>query len=157
MKLRLPLGAIAGMVVLLLSATVVGAQTSSAPAKPADTPWTLVLQSASSFYLVPTEYKVFWNTAPPPIPPNGPQAPADANAETISRIASYGGLARALYRKTFQGNAEILSNIVADADFVYFTTADGLMRLSVNANPGDAPELMNGLYGVAAELAIDDT
>ena len=31
MKLRLPLGAIAGMVVLLLSATVVGAQPASAP------------------------------------------------------------------------------------------------------------------------------
>ena len=53
---------------------------------------------------------------------------------TISRIASYGGPTRELYRKNFQGDAEILSNIVADADFVYFTTADGLMRLSVNAN-----------------------
>ncbi|MEP7356752.1 MAG: hypothetical protein ABI847_05895, partial [Anaerolineales bacterium] len=119
--------------------------------------WTLVTQGVSSFYLVPSEYKVFWNTAPPIVPPHGPQAPADANGETISRIASYGSSTRELYRKNFQGDAEILSNIVADADYVYFTTANGLMRLSVNANPGDAPELLNGLYGVAAELAIDDT
>lgn len=157
MKLRVPLVAIAGLFVLLLSATVVGAQPGSAPAKPADTPWTLVSQGVSSFYLVPAEYKVFWNTAPPPVPPAGPQAPADANGETISRIASYGGSTRELYRKNFQGNAEILSNIVADADYVYFTTANGLMRLSVNANPGDAPELMNGVCGGSAELAVDDT
>src|SRR5206468_12398217 len=136
------------------------AQPPGAPAAPQDPAVTLVPAEVSSFTLVPADYKVFWNSPPPfclPLAQQRPAAPASTAGETISRIPSYGGAPRVLYEDDFCGNAKILSNIVADADYVYFSTADGLMRLSVNANPGDAPELMNGLYGVRAELALDDT
>jgi len=153
------LSLLAGLVVLLLTTAVVGARPIGAPAAPQDTATTLVPSDVSSFALVAPEYKLFWNSAPPiclPIAPRTPAAPAVTDGETISRIASYGSAVRQLYDDLACGSPKILSNIVADADYVYFTTSGGLMRLSVYANVGDAPELMNGLYGVNAELAQDD-
>ena len=151
------LGLLVGLSALLLTATVVGAQPAGAPATPQDTAFNLVPSDVSSFSLVPADYKVFWNSAPPLCLPLAPQAPATTDGELISRIASYGSQVRQLYDDfTCSGSPKILSNIIADSDYVYFTTSNGLMRLSVDANVGDAPELMNGLYGVNAELAQDD-
>src|SRR5262249_33965009 len=48
---------------------------------------------------------------------------------------------------------QILSNIAADADYVYFLTSTALMRLSTSANPGDAPQIVNALVNGYGELA----
>jgi hypothetical protein len=159
MMTRLQLKALVGLLAVALGAGIVEAHPPVAPAKPADVPWTLVPSGVTSFSLVAPEYKVFWHSAPPNCPTSAPQgiaATAVITGELISRIGSYGSSPRDLYHQAICGNAQILSNIVADANYVYFTTSNGLMRLSVDANPGDSPELMNGLYGGQAELAIDD-
>ncbi len=130
----------------------------SALLAPQDTPDTLVNGGVSD-YTIATP-KLFWHTSPVPCPPHGPVAPADNFVDIISRIAVQGSLTRTLYFQQLvcDGLAgQILSNIVADNNYVYFTTATGLYRLSVNANVGDPPELMNALVSGYAELAIDDT
>ncbi len=70
--------------------------------------------------------------------------------EIISRVATYGSTVRELYRVTNNcGVTKIRSNIASDASYIYWLAASGsglgLMRLSVNANVGDAPELMHSL------------
>jgi hypothetical protein len=60
MTKRLPLSVFGGLLVLLLTATVVGG-----PAAPQDTPFNLVASGISSFSFVKPEYKIFYNSAPP--------------------------------------------------------------------------------------------
>jgi Viral BACON domain/Metallo-peptidase family M12B Reprolysin-like len=138
----------------------------SAPLAPQDTPDTLVSGGVTEYTIAAP--KLFWHTGPAPCPPHGPTganqsptAPADNFIDSIGRIAVQGSLTRTVYFQQLvcDGLAgQILSkNIVADANYLYFTTATGLYRLSVNANVGDPPELMNALVSGYAELAIDDT
>ncbi len=136
------------------------------PLAPQDTPDTLVSSGVSDYTIAAP--KLFWHTGPAACPPHGPTgvnpapaAPADNFIDSISRIAVQGSLTRQVYFQqlvcdTLAG--QILSkNIAADTDYIYFTTATGLYRLSVNANVGDPPELMNALVSGYAELAVDDT
>ena len=75
--------------------------------------------------------------------------------ETIKRIASYGSTIRTLYSVLRDcGQGEILSNLVADDDFIYWLGPVGLMRLSTDANIGDEPELVNALVDAPGELAM---
>ena len=93
--------------------------------------------------------KVFWHSRPIC------SRIAAASYETISRVANYGSPARRL-RQEPKGCADppdVLSNIVADATHLYWTTAAGLVRLPAAANPGDAPTLLTAAFGGAAELA----
>lgn len=128
----------------------------SAPAAVQDAPVALIASGVSSYALVSPQYKIFWHTARPACPPNSPQRLAD-DAERVSRIPKDGGPTRVLYQLAGCGAGQVLSNIVADENYIYWTTANGLVRLSVNANPGDASELVNGLMAGSAELAVDGT
>jgi hypothetical protein len=85
------------------------------------------------------------------------------NIESINRIAIQGSTVRAIYSNSADGYCDVLvntakSNLVADNDHVYWVTNQGLVRLSTNANPGDAPQILNGglTTYATAELAIDN-
>ena len=119
------------------------------PRAPADVPFYLVNDSIASFSLVNTQNKIFFHR-----PYGQPCQPG--YAENVSRIAASGGPQRILYVQK-NCNPSIKSNIVADDNYVYWVGVNGLVRLSVNTNPGDAPELVNGLFTGNAELAIDAT
>lgn len=121
-----------------------------------DTPVTLT-GAVASFYL--RDPKLFWHVRPPACPPTASaDAPQAATYETIQRVPARGGPSRYLYFQAQAcGSSQIQSNLVADDNYVYWTGPNGLMRLSTEANPGDAPELVNGLLAGRAELAVDDT
>ncbi|MEZ4861745.1 MAG: hypothetical protein R3C14_10570 [Caldilineaceae bacterium] len=123
---------------------------------PQDTPTPLVGSGVTSYTL--TEPKVFWYTGVPQCPPTVAAASTDQTAgqytETIKRVAAYGSTVRTLYAESRNCNqGQVLSNIVADTDFLYWLTGQGLFKLSTNANPGDAPQLMNALVSGYGEVA----
>lgn len=121
-----------------------------------DTPTALVSSGVTYFTLAAP--KVFWYTTVPPCPPTAPaesQAPMVQYPETIKRVATYGSQVRTLYYELRDCNQwQVLSNIVADADYLYWLGPVGMMRLSTNANPGDQPEIVNALVDAPGELAI---
>ena len=126
------------------------------PSAPADVPTPLVGSGVGSYTLAAP--KLFWRTPIPPCPPADPSgiaSPLAPSPETIKRIATYGSIIRTLYsvmRECNQG--QILSNLAADADFIYWLTSTGLYKLSTDANPGDAPLLVNALVSGAGEVAV---
>jgi hypothetical protein len=93
------------------------------------------------------------------------KAPASASSvagiydESIQRVSLYGSEPRTLLSRSnqFCGQGTVQSNIVADDSFVYYTSNAGLVRLSVNANPGDQPELVTDAVKGYTELAMDGT
>lgn len=90
--------------------------------------------------------------------PNTPDAPLVPDAETVNRIAVQGSEIRKLFTVDETcAQYEIRSNIVADNNYVYWTNNTGLVRLSVNANPGDPTQVLTNLVSGYSELAIDDT
>lgn len=91
--------------------------------------------------------------------PDAPDAPLVPDAETVNRIAVHGSEIRKLFTVDETcAQYEIRSNIVADSNYVYWVNASGLVRLSVNANPGDPTQLLNNqVGGLIVEVAIDDT
>ncbi len=129
----------------------------SQPNMPQDVPDTLVASGVSDYTIASP--KLFWHTGPASCPPHGPTTPTDNFIDQISRVAIQGSLPRQLYFQQLvcDGLAGRMTstNMVADSKYVYFTKSDGLYRLSVNANVGDAPELVNALVYGYAELAID--
>ena len=123
-----------------------------------DVPTPLVPSDVAGFTLASP--KLFWYNGVPACPPrlvaNGAGIqPAATYTQSISRIPAHGGLRRDLY----QGGEEcdggkITSNIVADADYLYWLAPTGLVRLSTSANPGDTYQLVNALvhpYGQVAD------
>jgi hypothetical protein len=124
---------------------------SAAPADVGDvTP--LVTDGVTSFALA--SEKVFWHLNPV-------CRRASSDPAVINRIPGRGGAVRQIFaREDPRGLSicnpyRIISNIVADDDYLYWVDRSGLVRLSANANPGDQPELLNP--NVAAdyvELAI---
>jgi len=119
-----------------------------------DTPIGLVNSGVTSFALAAP--KVFWYTGVPQCPP-GQVAAANQNGqytELIQRIATYGSQQRTLYSESRNCNqGQVSSNIVADNDFLYWLAGTGLVKLSTNANPGDAPQLVNALVSGFGEVA----
>ncbi|HEU4324769.1 MAG TPA: hypothetical protein VFS21_16615 [Roseiflexaceae bacterium] len=76
---------------------------------------------------------------------------------SINRIPVQGGESRQLYNagdtcspSTFR------SNIVADADYLYWANDNGLMRLSTNATVGDQPQLLSAAAAGSRRLASDN-
>ena len=108
--------------------------------------------------------KLFWNTRPICIPTiAGVEADSDY-AEIIRRVPTYGGLFlwRTLYYDEVgsictQQVLDFRSNLIADANYVYWMSHSygGIVRLSVNANAGDPPELLNDDVSGYSELAHD--
>ncbi|HRW08008.1 MAG TPA: hypothetical protein P5121_23060, partial [Caldilineaceae bacterium] len=129
----------------------------AAPDTPTDTPLPLVGAGTTRYTL--TDPKVFWYTGVPQCPPTVTAAATDQTnggqyTELIRRIAAYGSTTRTLYSEQRNcGQSQVASNIVADNDFLYWLNGQGLMMLSTNANPGDAPQLMNALVAGFGEAA----
>ena len=120
-----------------------------------ETPIALVATGVTSFAL--DAPKVFWHTAVPSCTPADVQlenAPAVTFSEVISRIAVQGSNKRKLYSQSEAcADGKVLSNLATDANYVYWLEVTGLKRLSTNANPGDAPEMMNALLKGWGEVA----
>lgn len=137
---------------------------SAVPLEPLDTtPITLVNSGVTGYTIAAP--KVFWNTTHPVCPPTDVPAntPADAaalNSELISRTSVYGTETRVLYDED-TGSCNIFnieSNIVADDNYVYWVGPNGLMKLSTDANVGDAPTLMHAGIQMATDgqLILDN-
>ena len=104
-----------------------------------DTPTILVASDVGNFDH--NEPKLFWHTGVPACPPalNGTNQPNVQYPETIKRIATYGSEIRTLYSEMRDcADGEILSNIVADDDYIYWLGPIGMMRLW--REPSIAPE-----------------
>ena len=143
-----------------MSAPGPSGQAPGAPQAPADTPFTLVSSGVLTYTIA--DPKVFWYAQPPCQNPP-PPAPSTNLYETIHRIATYGGLERKLYSHQINSgtdlcpnNVDVLSNIVSDGTDLYWISHldAGLVKLSVNANVGDKPAVLNTTWGSAAELAL---
>lgn len=104
----------------------------------------------------------------PPTPPTSagvsPQATSDP--VTINRISTTGSSIRTIYSRNDPRNPGVCnpyvlnSNIVADANYIYWVEGTALVRLSVNANPGEPPQLwgsvaFNSSNPVALAIAND--
>lgn len=131
----------------------------AAPAAPTDVPINLVTSGVTSYAL--DSAKIFWHTRVPDCVPasagqdGAPQV--DQYPETISRIAAYGSPIRVLYYEIRNCGAEqILSNIAADADYLYWLQTDGLYRLSTDASIGDDPYRMNTDAKGYGKVAVGD-
>ena len=133
-----------------------------------DTPDVLVGSGVSDYTLAAP--KVFWHTHTcDPRPPALASAPASAASadiapdfESLSRVAVQGSGTRTLYSASATGYCGTLahtsgSNLIADNDYLYWTTDQGLVRLSTSANPGDAPQIFDGSIIRNSTLAQDDT
>lgn len=141
---------------LLTSNTLVQAESNA----PQDDPTALVESGVDNYTLAAP--KIFWHTGIPPCltnlqeesqNPEGIQSPNDL--ETIQRIATYGSEKRTLYSDEQEcDNGQILSNIVADDNHIYWIGTDGLMQLSTNANTDDPAQLVNDIIQSPGELAI---
>lgn len=126
-----------------------------------DTPTPLVSSGVTQYTLAAP--KVFWYTGVPSCPPTvsaasaapaSPEATTGEYTETIRRIATYGSTIRTLYSEG-RGcdQSQIRSNLTADDQFLYWIGPTALMKLSVEANPGDAPQLVNALVKGFGEVA----
>ena len=152
-----------------LQATANAPQAPDAPQATLDTPDTLINSGVNDFFVAAP--KIFWSTHSAGCPPTLAAASADgANTpkspdvvpydEYVRRISIYGSEPRILWQNitTICGTSRILaSNLVADSDFVYWTTGSALVRQSTNANAGDAPEIVTTEISGTTELAIDST
>ncbi len=112
-----------------------------------DVPTPLVPSDVAGFTLASP--KLFWYNGVPACPPRlaaAGVAPAATYTQSISRIPAHGGLRRDLYQQGEDcDGGKITSNIVADANYLYWLAPTGLVRLSTSANPGDAYQLVNAL------------
>ncbi len=120
-----------------------------------ETPYSMVPSGVYSYALAAP--KVFWNNLVPgcgPALPNPIDSPTAAYTETVSRKAVTGSTVRNLFAAGHNcAEGQILSPLAADASFVYWLEAGGLKKLSTDANPGDAPALMNALVKGPGEIA----
>lgn len=104
--------------------------------------------------------KLFWYSRPTCTVTKG--AEDETDSEIIRRVPTYGGLFlwRTLYNENVgsvctQQTLDVRSNLIADEEYVYWMSHSfgGLVRLSVNANEGDLPELLNDDVSGYSELA----
>ncbi len=141
---------------LLLSSSVgVPAATVQQPvpraAQPLNEPRT-VTTGAESFAI--SDQRLVWNErftcGEPPLPRAMPDQVIPAKSVFIKRVPTYGGAPRTLHERILLGQCPessipFRSPLELDAQYVYWLAADvGLVRLSVEANPGDTPEVMTG-------------
>jgi hypothetical protein len=89
-------------------------------------------------------------SAAAPTAPNAGTAAADP--VTIQRIRTTGGPVRTIFFKNdprapgICNPYAILSNVVTDDQYLYWLDASGLQKLSVEANPGDAPQQLMAAF-----------
>jgi hypothetical protein len=111
--------------------------------------------------------RLFWWQRATCVPTLAALEPVDELSEAISRIATHGSDARRLYYRSGEevgsrcGLQDIQfsprSNLIADEDYLYWISGDGLVRLPTDANPGDEPEVFNAALdsNSGAELVQD--
>lgn len=145
---------------LLIGAVLAPAAPARAQTMPQDgtPPDTLVSSGVTNFTVAAP--KVFWYSTHDPCPPRaadaGPSSQQVNYPESISRVAVQGSNTRQLYDVDNGCSVyTVASNIVADADSLYWANSQGLVRLSVNANVGDAPQVLSADAANSSELAID--
>lgn len=145
---------------LFLLFTSVSAQQDSPPTAVAggDPPTILVPEDVANITVQGA--KVWWwytlGCAPTQSAPEG-----NIRVEEIARIATTGGLTRSVFAHDVaspycgQWQAELLSNVEADDDYLYWISDDkgGLVRLSVEANIGDEPTLFYSGQDHASQIA----
>ncbi len=137
------------------------AQTAPAAPSATDTPATVndipvsLVPSGVAMYAFAAP-KLFWWSGVTICPPAVSQTPLLTYTETISRIATYGSTVRTLFSQMQNCNVGTINsdNITADSDYIYFLNNNGLYELSVNANPGDAPQLVNALVTAPGSVAV---
>lgn len=108
----------------------------------------------------PTATAATADSATPNSPSESSATQGEIRVEDLSRIPTAGGLPRTIFTHDVdniacgQWSREILSNVVADDDFVYYMSNDydGLVKLSVEANIGDEPTLIYGGQSQADEI-----
>ena len=142
------------------------AATPAAPEAPTETPVTRVFSGVDKMAIAKS--KIFYYTGTPPCPPalaasvasaDGAAAVTATYTETIQRIGTKADEVRVVYAKgnlTCSGNT-VLSNIAADDTYLYWVAPQGLVRLSQNANPGDAPEVLLADTNTNKTLIYADT
>lgn len=120
-----------------------------------DPPTILVSHDVGDIYV--QNAKVWWWYQLPCIPTAAPEG--DIRLEEISRIATTGGMTRTAWFNEgsavcTQYDGDLNSNVVADDEYLYWLSefADGLVRLSVEANPGDAPEEFYSAQDTASQI-----
>ncbi len=110
-------------------------------------PAILVTEGVTSFTLVPP--RIHWNTSPPcvEIPTGQSGLPMDDGPEAISRIPTYDGpIRRLLFVEEVTDECTpyaILSNLIADENYVYWADHNGLQRLPIEANTNNPFELVS--------------
>lgn len=128
-------------------------------AAPLDTPYTLVASDVHDFTSAAT--KIFWHSrlceATPPSARG--ETPTATAVEKISRIAAQGSETRTLEVQSAPGYCEALSepiksNLAADSQYVFWNTAQGLRRLSTNANLFDSPTLLTADTASASDAEL---
>lgn len=131
----------------------------SAPAAPLDTPYTLVTSGVRQF--TTSSVRVVWHALNCEDRPPGAKSetPAATAVEKIARIAAQGSETRTLYVQAAVGYCNALgepikSNLAADGTHVYWNTAQGLRRLSLDANLGDAPTLHSAATASASDVEL---
>ncbi len=117
--------------------------TLSSLAEGGDPPTILVDHDVENIYI--QNAKVWWWYQVTCVPTASSEG--GVRLEEISRIATTGGLTRTVWYNEgsdicTQYDGDLNSNVVADDGYLYWLSeiADGLVRLSVEAVPGDAPE-----------------
>lgn len=169
--LLMPIGSL-GAPTALTGPQATGAQTaqhSLAPQAPLDVP-TLLVPSGVSDYII-ADPKVFWYYLPFCAPtslnaptslkaPTSVQSPTADPFETISRIATYGGITRTLFSYPVNyycpSYPDVASNIVSDGSYLYWTSysQNGIVKLSVDASAGITPTLFSTAVSGSSELAL---
>src|SRR5438309_1545590 len=121
----------------------------AAPQAPADTPFPLV-SGVNDYTLTPP--KLYLHVKPTCNPALAAGPATNTTTESISRVAVQGSAPRTLYSNVVgptcpQQTLSIQSNVVADANYVYWTSACSVMRLSTFGSVRDAPGLLGGHGG----------
>ena len=169
-----------------LAGPTTGQSVPASPQMTTDVPSPMVYSGVHSFYLAAPKVFWDSNAYCPPPPPHlaaageaataetaaaanaaAPTAPSVGTAAgdpvTIQRVRTTGGPVRDIFVKNDPRDPgacnpySILSNIVADDQYLYWLDASGLQKLSVEANPGDAPQQLMGAFWSSTdslELAV---
>ncbi|MCL4264618.1 MAG: hypothetical protein KJ069_15450 [Anaerolineae bacterium] len=159
MKVRLFISLALFTAVLLLVVAHVSAKTTADEpiVTGGDTPVTLVPENVAESTV--QNAKVWWwyqlSCAPTATDASGMYRMVE-----IARIATTGGITRTVFVEDTENpycnsyDPELLSNVTADDDYLYWMSyaGSGLVRLSVEANVGDTPELVYGGQTVADEI-----
>lgn len=146
---------LACLALIVLAAALPALPARRAAAQASDPPQRLIVNTVANNWTV-ADPRLIWLTYPP-CPETSGAAPV-----TIQRIKTSGGAPRTIFSRNDPRPAgscnpyKLNSNIVADEQFIYWVDGSAMVRLSVEANPGDAPQPWGPSFSSSepVELAI---